>query len=211
MLWRKNHLEENEDIYSDSSVYSDINYGEEKERTGRRGKKKGLKRAGAIVLSAVLFGAVAAGTFQGVNYLTGYGSGDDSQQEVKLIRAASTAGTANETAGGMDVTGIVEEAMPFVVSITNRSVQEVLNYYNSYGYGFMLPQTEETESCGSGIIIGQNDTELLIATNNHVVEDADDLSVSFIDNSVCEANIKGTDADNDLAVIAVPLDSISSL
>ena len=63
---------------------------------------------------------------------------------------------------------------------------------------------------GSGIIIGQNDTELLIATNNHVVEGADSLTVSFIDNQAYEANIKGTDSANDLAVIAVPLSSISA-
>ena len=70
-------------------------------------------------------------------------------------------------------------------------------------------QEEEIESAGSGIIVGQNDTELLIVTNNHVVEDADTLSVSFIDNSVCEAQVKGTDSDNDLAVVAVKLDDIS--
>ena len=78
----------------------------------------------------------------------------------------------------------------------------------SCGYGAQTPQTEETTSCGSGIIIGKNDTELLIVTNNHVVEDADTLSVSFVNNQVCKANIKGTDADNDLAVIAVPLSEI---
>ena len=77
-----------------------------------------------------------------------------------------------------------------------------------FGYGAQTPQTEETTSCGSGIIIGKNDTELLIVTNNHVVEDADTLSVSFVNNQVCKANIKGTDADNDLAVIAVPLSEI---
>ena len=77
-----------------------------------------------------------------------------------------------------------------------------------FGYGAQTPQTEETTSCGSGIIIGKNDTELLIVTNNHVVDGADTLSVSFVNNQVCEANIKGTDSDNDLAVIAVPLSEI---
>ena len=98
--------------------------------------------------------------------------------------------------------------MPSIVSITNQSVQEVQNYFSMFGYGAQTPQTEETTSCGSGIIIGKNDTELLIVTNNHVVEDADTLSVSFVNNQVCKANIKGTDADNDLAVIAVPLSEI---
>ena len=101
-----------------------------------------------------------------------------------------------------------ENAMPSIVSITNQSVQEVQNYFSMFGYGAQTPQTEETTSCGSGIIIGKNDTELLIVTNNHVVEDADTLSVSFVNNQVCKANIKGTDADNDLAVIAVPLSEI---
>ena len=82
------------------------------------------------------------------------------------------------------------------------------NYFSMFGYGGQAQEVEST-SVGSGIIIGKNDTELLIVTNNHVVEGADTLSASFIDNSVYEATIKGTDSDNDLAVIAVPLSSIS--
>ncbi len=105
---------------------------------------------------------------------------------------------------------MAEAVMPSIVSITNRSVQEVQNYFSMFGYYGGQPQTQETESMGSGIIIGQNDTELLIATNNHVVEGADSLTVSFIDNQAYEANIKGTDSANDLAVIAVPLSSISA-
>ena len=87
-------------------------------------------------------------------------------------------------------------------------MQEVQNYFSMFGYGGQAQEVEST-SVGSGIIIGKNDTELLIVTNNHVVEGADTLSASFIDNSVYEATIKGTDSDNDLAVIAVPLSSIS--
>ena len=101
--------------------------------------------------------------------------------------------------------------MPSIVSITNKSVQEVQNYFSLFGYGYSgetIPQ--ETESRGSGIIIGKNDTELLIVTNYHVIADADTLSVAFNDNQVYEANTKGTDPDNDLAVIAVPLESISA-
>ena len=100
--------------------------------------------------------------------------------------------------------------MPSIVAITNKSVQEVQDYFSQFGFrGQGQTQTQETESQGSGIIIGKNDTELLMVTNNHVVEGADTLSVCFIDNKVYEANVKGTDAENDLAVIAVPLDSIS--
>lgn len=172
-----------------------------------------MKKAGAITLSAVLFGGVAAGTFQGVNYLSGYNTNTASEsQATNLIRATATGSSSDSggASGSLDVSAIASEAMPSIVSITNRSVQEVQNYFSTFGHSFQMPQTEETESCGSGIIIGKNDTELLIVTNNHVVEGADTLSVSFIDNQVYEAQIKGTDAENDLAVIAVPLESIST-
>lgn len=169
-----------------------------------------MKKAGAITLSAMLFGGVAAGAFQAVNYLSGYSSNTSSAtQQTSLIRTTATGGSS-DAAGSLDVSDIASAAMPSIVSITNKSVQEVQSIFGSFGYSYQQPQTEETESCGSGIIIGQNDTELLIVTNNHVVEGSDTLSVSFIDNQVYEAQIKGTDADNDLAVIAVPLDSISS-
>ena len=81
--------------------------------------------------------------------------------------------------------------------------------YSVYGYGAPTYEQEST-SCGSGIIIGKNDSELLICTNNHVVENSTELSVGFADGSVCEAVVKGTDASNDLAVVAVKLDDISS-
>ena len=175
------------------------------------------KRIGAITLSAVLFGGVAAGTFQGVNYLTGYtavqaeadtsqSSSAESTTENTTVVQTTSASASDE----MSVADIAEAVMPSIVSITNRSVQEVQNYFSMFGYYGGQPQTQETESMGSGIIIGQNDTELLIAPNNHVVEGADSLTVSFIDNQAYEANIKGTDSANDLAVIAVPLSSISA-
>src|SRR5699024_4273903 len=116
--------------------------------------------------------------------------------------------SSGSSSGTIDVSDVAAAAMPSIVSITNKSVQEVQNYFSMFGMGGGT-QEEEIESAGSGIIVGQNDTELLIVTNNHVVEDADTLSVSFIDNSVCEAQVKGTDSDNDLAVVAVKLDDIS--
>ena len=184
------------------------------------------KKIGAITLSAVLFGGVAAGTFQGVNYLTGYTAAqtEESAQSASagsnsaggLAQSSASAGsqtlqttTASES-GEMSVADVADYVMPSIVSITNRSVQEVQNYFSMFGYYGMQPQAQETESVGSGIIIGQNDSELLIATNNHVVEGADTLTVSFIDNQAYEANLKGTDAENDLAVIAVPLTNISA-
>ena len=175
------------------------------------------KRIGAITLSAVLFGGVAAGTFQGVNYLTGYtavqaeadtsqSSSAESTTENTTVVQTTSASASDE----MSVADIAEAVMPSIVSITNRSVQEVQNYFSMFGYYGGQPLEEETESVGSGIIIGQNDTELLIVTNNHVVEGADSLTVSFVDNQSYEANLKGTDSGNDLAVIVVPLENISS-
>ncbi|GAA6299891.1 S1C family serine protease [Eisenbergiella tayi] len=185
---------------------------------GHTGKKaRILKKAGAITLSAILFGGVAAGSFQAVNYLTGYqtpaaesAAASAGNNTASLLQTASLPSTADGK-GSLDVSDIAQAVMPSIVSITNKSVQEVQNYFSLFGYGYSgetIPQ--ETESRGSGIIIGKNDTELLIVTNYHVIADADILSVAFNDNQVYEANTKGTDPDNDLAVIAVPLESISA-
>lgn len=104
------------------------------------------------------------------------------------------------------VADVAESAMPSIVSITSKSVQEVQDYFfRGYGRTYQY----ESESAGSGIIVGSNDTELLIATNNHVVEDSSELTVTFIDESSIAAKVKGTDASNDLAIIAVSLDDIS--
>lgn len=181
------------------------------------------KKIGAITLSAVLFGGVAAGTFQTVNYLTGYQTSQEQAQtgtSGQTGESASSAGstessqilktTASASSGEASVADIAEAVMPSIVSITNRSVQEVQNYFSMFGYYGSQPMEQETESVGSGIIIGQNDSELLIVTNNHVVEGADSLTVSFIDNQAYEANLKGTDSGNDLAVIAVPLADLSA-
>ena len=181
------------------------------------------KKAGAIALSAVLFGGVASGTFLGVNYAAGYrnnastaassesasASSQTASSSSSLLKATTPVSTGSAaSSGSLDVSSVAESVMPSIVSITNKSVQEVQNYFSMFGYGGQAQEVEST-SVGSGIIIGKNDTELLIVTNNHVVEGADTLSASFIDNSVYEATIKGTDSDNDLAVIAVPLSSIS--
>ncbi len=190
-------------------------------RGGRRKAGRIARKAGAIALSAVLFGGVASGTFLGINYAAGYapdsfrtqpesvpdaGPESASASSSSLVTATSTAQSENR--GSMDVSDIASAVMPSIVSITNRSVQEVQNYFSMFGYGGQI-QTQETESCGSGIVIGENDSELLIVTNYHVVENADTLSACFIDNQAYEANLKGADPDNDLAVIAIPLENIS--
>lgn len=194
---------------------------EPKKTHGRNNKNaaKWAKKIGAVALSAVLFGGVAGGVFTGVTYATGATAkaqatqteSDSSQQTTttKLqTTTASTSTTSSTSSGSMDVTSIVQSAMPSIVAITNKSVQEVQNYFSMFSRGGGT-QEQEVESQGSGIIIGQNDSELLIATNNHVVEGADTLSVCFVDDNACEATVKGTDSDNDLAVIAVKLSDIS--
>ena len=99
------------------------------------------------------------------------------------------------------LTKVVDQVMPSIVSVYNDFTEEVQNFY---GQTF----TRQGESTGSGIIIGKTDTELLIVTNNHVVEGADNLRVLFIDQETCDAELKGTNPSNDLAVIAVPLDDL---
>jgi serine protease Do len=113
------------------------------------------------------------------------------------------AGSDNESFSYSNVADVAEDVMPSIVSITNKSVQEVQDWFSRQTYQM------ESESAGSGIIIGENDTELLICTNNHVVEDSDTLTVTFIDDESYEAQVKGTDKENDLAVVAVKLDDIS--
>jgi len=182
---------------------------------------RAAKKIGAITLSAVLFGGVASGTFLAVNKAAGYspaasgtasasGAADGAaaaSHSSALMQTTSIPGNVTVN-GSLDVTDIASAVMPSIVSITNKSVQEVQTYFNRFGYGFQT-QAQETESCGSGIIIGKNDSELLIVTNYHVIEDADTLSACFIDSQAYEANVKGTDPDNDLAVIAIGLESIS--
>ena len=171
------------------------------------------KKVAGVCACAVLFGAVAGVTFQGVSRI----GGSKTTETTASTATATTLSVVQPTAGNsesasaqsLDVSSIAQSVMPSMVSITNVSVQEVQNYF-SYYFGGGQTQTQEVTSAGSGIIIGENDTELLIVTNNHVVADAETLSVCFIDNQVYEAHIKGTDSDNDLAVVAVNKSDISS-
>ena len=117
----------------------------------------------------------------------------------------STALTAPQTDAFTyaSVADVAENVMPAVVSITNKSVQEVRDWFSGRSRQY------ESESAGSGIIVGSNEDELLICTNNHVVDGASTLTVSFIDENSYEAVVKGTDPYNDLAVVAVKLEDIS--
>lgn len=170
----------------------------------RRPKKKMPSWVKAACLGLV-FGVVAAASFQTVNVVGDriFGTKDQSQGTVK--HTTTSGSTELTTSSGSTVTSDVAEisanAMPSIVSITNMSIEEVQNFFGGV-------QEQQSESAGSGIIIGQNDSELLIVTNNHVVEGNDTLTVTFIDEESVEANVKGTDANKDLAVVAVKLDDI---
>lgn len=213
-----NHTEDNNKMENESNTYQPLtpSGSHNNNKKNPKNSKKLAKKIGAITLSAVLFGSVAAGSFQAVNYFSPISKTTNSSSQTSksnsssasLLKTTTTSNSSNK--GSLDVSDITTSAMPSIVSITNKSVQEVQDYFSQFGFGGQgQTQTQETESQGSGIIIGKNDTELLMVTNNHVVEGADTLSVCFIDNKVYKANVKGTDAENDLAVIAVPLDSIS--
>ena len=160
--------------------------------------------------SAVAFGVIASCTFMGVNAVAGKYFGTNTTQQTSNSKATTSKNSDSSSTLKLsqssstvtsDVSDIVNNAMPSVVAITNMSVQEVQSYFGG-------TQQQESTSCGSGIIIGKNDSELLIVTNNHVVEGAETLTVSFANETSVEASIKGTDSSKDLAVVAVPLDSI---
>ncbi|WP_195408831.1 trypsin-like peptidase domain-containing protein [Ruminococcus sp. J1101004_170508_H5] len=183
--------------------------------------KRKLKKAASISLCAVLAGGLAAGTYTGVNYLTGYEQSVQaaSEDKVELLKSEKKSDDSKDDSkdestakGSLDVSDIVEAAMPSIVSITTKSVEEVQSYYGMFGqYGAYSPsQEQEVQGSGSGIIIGKNDSELLIATNYHVVEGAETLSVGFCDSTAYEAKVKGYDSEKDLAVVAVSLDDIDS-
>ena len=191
----------------------------------RKIAKKGI----TFSLCAVLAGGLAAGSFEGVNKLAGWSGATtveaaSNKDETTLTYAksekkdADTSDSKSDTGkdtgstakGSLDVSEIASEALPSIVSITTKSVQEVQNYFGMYGmYGYAPQQQEqEVEGSGSGIIVGKNDDELLIATNYHVVEGADTLSVAFTDGNAVEASVKGFDEERDLAVVSVSLDDV---
>ena len=172
-------------------------------RKAPKPKKKFPKKAIAVAGFAVMFGVIGGLTFQGTNYITGKLLGTTStKEETKSTKTvANTQLTTSKTAVSSDVSDIVDATLPSIVSITNMSVQQVQDFFGGI-------RQQESKSAGSGIIISQNDTELLIVTNNHVVEGSETLTVTFVDETSVEALIKGTDSARDLAVAAVPLEKI---
>ncbi len=179
-----------------------------------------MKKVAEVVAGALLFGVVAGASMVGVNvaaqragvaYQTSSTSDIEettaATQALSETQAAAASSTAAQTSTQVmgSVTEVAKSAMPSVVAITN------MMKYKANGYSlFGSYQSGETEvpASGSGVIVGKNDTELLIVTNNHVVTDSSSLSVTFSDNQSVDAEIKGTDASADLAVVAVKLSDI---
>lgn len=204
---------ENRSTYSQDagtgSTYSSYDYSSydysrtERDKKPEKKKKSGKgKKWASCVAMAVVFGLVASVVFTAGNRLFGgiFRDNQKTNQSVSTTQVTTNTGASVNS----DVAKVAANVMPSVVSITNLSVQEVQNFF------FGGTTTQETTSSGSGIIIGQNDSELLIVTNNHVVEGSNTLTVLFADDVSAEAQIKGTDADIDIAVIAVPLSSLES-
>lgn len=202
-----------------SSGYQGYNYGEKRSydyyETPRPKKKKRVGKIIAICLAVcvVVGGSAVGGFYIGNNILSEKVSGTAIEEvapepikEVTLqepqVSESGIESTQAVTAIVTDVTNVVEEVMPSVVSITNTSVIT----QSFWGQQFQ----SENQSSGSGIIVGENDTELLIVTNNHVISDSTELKIQFIDGSIADAKVKGTDANMDLAVIAVPLEALDS-
>lgn len=212
--------------YSDTARYSggtenNNSYGEYHYSNGSNsdkhdkkdgGKNKFMKSLALCIVLALVFGVVAGAAFQVTGYIgskvtTSEASSDqvitDSSEVEKALENAgqTTTTTSGDSVSTVyDVSAVAEAAMPSLVSITNMGEQEIQSFFGTY--------TQPSESSGTGIIIGKNDDELLIATNNHVVEGSEQLNVCFIDNEVASALVKGTDPSNDLAVIAVSLSDI---
>ncbi|EHL09708.1 hypothetical protein HMPREF9625_01681 [Oribacterium parvum ACB1] len=181
-----------------------------------------MKRIIGVIFSALLFGLIAGGMMVGVNYIAQerniYSIAEEGQpkQEEKKESSPSEIKEPEKSAvpsdtiiastgNGKTVTEVAKDAMPSVVAITN------MMRYQENGFSIFGEIQRETElpASGSGVIVGQNDTELLIATNNHVIQDSNSLTVSFIDDSTATAQVKGTDVTVDLALVSVKLSDIS--
>ena len=175
------------------------------EETPKPKKNRKVPKPVKLVCAGVAFGLVASVTFQTGNYVGTkvFGTTTTNGKTAKTAQTVDGAKltTSSSSTGTSDVATIAKNAMPSIVSITNMSVQEVQSFFGG-------TQQQESTSVGSGIIIGQTDSELLILTNNHVVEGNEKLTVSFVDNESVEANVKGTDSTKDLAVVAVKLSDV---
>ncbi len=180
------------------------------------------KTIGKCVLIALIFGLVAGGVFTGVSFvgqkLIALGQPQTEQTESTRERSTKTETkkesnddndvkleqtSMGEAVELTDVSGVVDSVMPSIVAITNISTETYYSFWDGL-------YSSESESCGSGIIIDQDDEYIYIVSNNHVVADADELKIQFVDGSIVEAELQGAVPENDLAVVKVSLDDISS-
>ena len=205
-----------------------------KRRKEKKEKKPGGtgKKWGLTIAMAAVFGLVAAAVFLGVTYTAGLLTGSNSVKETAEASAPEIGAGGNEDGSGsgadgsdsaaesasdaasdntaIDVAdvddGIVDDvaksAMPSMVTVTTLTTEEIQTFFGQ-------SSEYQAEGAGTGVIVGENETELLIATNNHVIVDADSITVGFIDETTVDASLKGTDTDNDLAIVAVKLEDIS--
>ena len=180
---------------------------EQQEKTKKVREKKPMttgKKWATVVAMALVFGLIAGGTMFGVNAAGNYLAGNDSASN-QVGQTQTTSSDSNSSSsdgsGQGTVAEVAKNAMPSVVTISTMSVEEMRNFFGG-------TQQYEVQGAGTGVIVGENDTELLIATNNHVIEGAASLSVGFIDEESVEAEVKGTDVNNDLAVVSVKLSDI---
>lgn len=186
-----------EDIIEGNAVVSDA---EPKKK--RKRKHHLLKSFTKLVAGAAVFGLIAGATFQGYNAL--YTSANSKSSTAvngtnKDVVAVETGTSGGDTTS--DVSTVVENVMPSIVAINSVITSTTTDMFGR-------EYSEDAEGSGSGIIIGQNDSELLIATNNHVVEDAKSVEIVFNDDTKAEASIKGTSPGNDLAVVSVNLEDL---
>lgn len=171
-------------------------------------KRTFWKKGVAVVASAAVFGGVAGGAFYGIagNQIKKLDTLTNTTTEVASTTSAATTQSLSLTStasvgNGMDVSTIAENVMPSVVAI---NISAIVEQQGMFGY----TQQYEAEGSGSGIIIGENDSELLMVTNNHVVSDATTVNVTFADGESYEAQVKSTDSDTDLAIVVVKLSDI---
>ena len=168
---------------------------EPKKQGGKSPRRKALTRICSLVLSAALFGGSASLAFYGVNRIlpqTGSTAGSTettNQSAVSPVQTVSYSSANSAQSGTLDVSAIAEGAMPFMVSITGITVEQVQSYYGMFGRSGGA--TQQAESAGSGFLVGQSDTELLVVTNNHVIEGTDTLTVGFADGSAASALCQG--------------------
>ena len=209
---------ENEETENKDEVNNDpeprynynYSYSQQNDQSSQPSKKQkngsGCLKVFGVVAFAIMFGVIASVVFQGTNRIINGLFGDveqttsEKKEEIGTTQIVTGSGTTVES----DIADVAESVMPSVVSITNLSVQEVENYF------FGGTTQYESQSSGSGIIVGQNSAELLIATNNHVIEGSKTLTVAFIDGTSANAQVKGTDSDIDLAIIAISLNDLKS-